>query len=478
MRGACPTARGRAPRLPRGRLLAVALGASLAACSTIDVPQLSPPVPQQWRHAAPAGPVATDLHGWWHQFNDPQLDALVDQALAQNLAVAAAVERLRAARSLYAHANDRFKPQLSGRTENAIEPSARAAYLVAGFDASWEIGVFGRPEANRRMLRGDSDAAAAQLDEVRVSLVGEVVADWLALGAAQEQARLLTRIRELRERRLTLLRIRAGLGLAAEAQLAEAEAAVARAGAALLDVQQAIDESAQKLALLLGRSEPEAMWLQGGRLAQLGEWSLTQTPAELLRTRPEILRAEGEVLRAAGEAGLARSDLLPSVAIGGSVVWSALINENRPTNAYRIGTIGPLLDVPLFDWGQRLAVSHARAHALKASVLAYREAVLQGVAEVENALGNLQRQRERELLQGAAVSAVLRAAAAASRRVELSLASPVEQQAAGIAQAEAELELTQARAARGVAYVALFKALGGAPLPPVDPPERESLWLP
>ena len=451
---------------PRAVLLITT--AALTGCTTVALPDLSPPTSAQWRHPVPVGPAPMDLRGWWRDFHDPELDALVDRALADNLNVAQAVARLHGARALRLHADARYWPQLHARTDDAIDFSAAASYLVGGFDASWELGLFGRSEANRRVMQGALDSAAAQVEEVRVSLIGEVVADWLALGAAHEQAFLLTQIRDGRQRQLELLRVREHLGLTTASQLAEAETALAHSGTALLDIQQNIDADAQPLGLLLGRAEPEATWLQSGHLPHLGEWSLRETPADLLRTRPEIRRAEAEVLRAAGEAGLARSATLPSVGIGGTVLWATNLEHTSVQHGTQIGSIGPIIDIPLFDWGMRLAQSKEKSFALQASVLAYREVVLEGVAETETALGNLQRQRERELLEESALSAADRSSSATTRRVELKLASPLDQQTAAIGQDEAQLELVHARAARGVAYVALFKALGGAPRPPAD----------
>ena len=442
--------------------------ATLTACATAPLPALERPSSTQWHHTVPVGPTPTDLHEWWRDFHDPQLDTLVDRALVNNLNAAQALERLHAARALRLRADSRYRPQLSARVGDATDYSAAAAYLVAGFDASWELGLFGRSEATRRVMQGELDVASTDLDAARVSLIGEVVADWLALGAAHEQAVLLTQIRDCRQHRLELMRIREHLGLSTASQSAEAETALAHSGTALVDVEQSIDANAQQLALLLGRAQPEPAWLQSGRLPQLGNWSLRETPADLLRTRPEIKRAQAEVLRTAGEAGLARSALLPSVGIGGTLEWATNLQQTSVQHGTQIGTIGPNIDIPLFNWGLRLAQSKAQSFALQASVLAYREAVLEGVAETETALGNLQRQRERELLEESALAAVERSGLATARRVDLKLASPMDQQAASIEQSEAQLELVRVRAARGTAYVALFKALGGAPRPPAD----------
>lgn len=461
---------GRAVPRPLMRTALVAALAVLSGCASVPPPKATataPSLPAQWRHAPATTSVpATDLHGWWHAFGDPRLDALIDQALAGNLDVAQAVERLRAARTLRGHASAGFLPRLRARTDDAIDPDASASFFVAGFDAIWELGLFGRRAATRHEAQGELDASLADLRAAKVSLVAEVSREWLDLCAAQEQARRLGQVRDARARQLDLLRIRQRLQLVPAATVDQAQAELAQAEAALAGPRQAIDAGAQRLALLLGRSEPDPAWLQPGPMPTLGAWRLDATPADLLRSRPEIARAQAEVMRAAGEAGLARADMYPQLALGGSLVWSTDITSHRPHAVSRaIGSVGPIIDIPLFDWGLRAAQAHAKQHELRASVLAYRQAVLQGVAEAETALGQLELARTRESQSELALAAARRIDTATAKRVALKLASPLERQDSAIAREQAALALVRARTARGLAYIALFKALGGAPLP-------------
>jgi outer membrane protein TolC len=187
----------------------------------------------------------------------------------------------------------------------------------------------------------------------------------------------------------------------------------------------------------------------------------------LVRTRPEIARAEADVLQTAGALALAHADLFPSIGIGGSIDWSTDIDNNHKfaNTPNSIVSFGPELNIPLFDWGIRLAAKHAKDHELKASVLAYRQAVLQGVTEVETALGSLQQQQQREHHSTLAWQALQRVDQAVQTRVNLQLSSPLDLAESRIAADQAAIELADARAGHGLAYVALFKALGGAPLP-------------
>jgi len=294
-----------------------------------------------------------------------------------------------------------------------------------------------------------------------------VVREWIGLRTAQRQEQLLQQVAAERARAWQLLQARQRLQLAAPAAVDQAAAASAQAAAALAAPRQAIDASAQRLAVLLGREQPDPAWLQRAPPPELGAWRLGATPADLLRTRPEIARAEADVLRAAGELALAHADMFPSIGIGGSLVWAADINNNHrfSTTPNDITSLGPRISIPLFDWGMRVAAHHASAHQLKASVLAYRQAVLQGVAEVETALGNLHQEGERERHDQAAWQALQHADQLLRQRVALHLDSPLQQLDGRIAATQAALELDDARAARALAYVALFKALGGAPPP-------------
>ena len=449
--------------------------AALSACYSVQMPELRPPVPEQWRHAelgAAQRPVA-DLRGWWHAFHDPALDALVERALASNLTIGQACARLLGSRAQRKIADTRYLPYLRTRTDDITEPSARASWFIWGFDASWELGLFGRREATARGLQGTLDASAAELQAARVSVIAEVVRNWLSLRAAQQSEQVFDAIRGMRQQQRDAMATRTHLGLASPQQLAEAEIALTQATTALTEPRLNVAASAQRLAVLLGEAEPAAAWLQPGTLPYLEDVRIDSAPAELLRTRPEILRAEAEVLRLAGEAGTAKSDIFPNVSFGGSIIWSTNLFRNSkkwPAGGDGIGAVGPVIDMPLFDWGQRVAIAHAKRYELEASVLAYRQAVLEGVAEVESALFTLEQQRQRDRQNDLALMASSTASAAVRRRLELRLSSPLEAGEANIAQARTQLQQIHTRTTRGLAYVALFKALGGAPLPPEASP--------
>lgn len=143
--------------------------------------------------------------------------------------------------------------------------------------------------------------------------------------------------------------------------------------------------------------------------------AIAAVPADLVRTRPEIAAAEQGVLQAAAEAGVARADLYPRLSLTGALTLTGdILGAPVGGRTLRLGG-GPALSLPLFDWGARRAVVTARDAQLAEAVAAYRQAVLDGVAEVEDALTTLQSARARIAELSAAVAAARRASANADR---------------------------------------------------------------
>src|SRR5579883_145458 len=454
------------PRRARAGL-PLAACALLAACVSVAVPPLPRgDLPPAWRNAVEGNTPTPDLHGWWESFGDPQLDALIDQALHDNLDVQQAALRLRAARALESVSDAEYKPQLAFRTLSLPTPEATANYFQAGFDAQWELGLFGRRQAERDIAAGETAAAQAQWQSARVSLVAEVVRAYLQLRGAQTREKLLQEIADAMQKKVRLIEVRERLRLASRMDVEREEADSAQAQAALAEPRAQIAQAAQTLALLLGRNAPPEDLLVPKPLPVSTQTGFDSVPADLLRTRPEIAQAQAQVLKAAGELGIAHADRFPRIGLGGAITWAARVSgADHLGSVHRTAGLGPVIDIPLFDWGMRAAAEYARDDELKAAVLAYRQAVLQGVADVESALAELHQAREAALHADESAQALQRSARMTSRLRELNQVDDVDVADANAAWWKAQLDAEQAREREGVACIALYKALGGAPLP-------------
>ncbi len=444
----------------------------LAGCQSFAImPPLRPQTPEHWRNAGQAEIVgdahAPDLDRWWRAFGDAELDTLVRQALNDNLTVAQARSRLVAARALASASRADFRPNLHAGTLTTPDPDATTSYLQGNIDAIWELGLFGRGQSARWVARAGVDAAAADLQAARVTLVAEVVRDYLALRGAQRQVELSGEIAERQRGRRALIQRRRALGLAADSDLAHVDADVAEADAALAEPRMRVDASAQQLALLCGRAEPPSELFAAAPPPGLSGDPPVAVPADLLRTRPDIKRAEAAVLAAAGEAGIAKADLYPKFSLVAAITSATTTVGGKFGFGHAITSFGPGIDLPLFDWGARRARVTVKDAELSATVDGYREAVLEAVAETENTLATWHAQRMRAVDLRKAVAARERDVRGTDRSRRLGLADGMDQAAAAIALTQSRLELLDAEQAQVLAYVALYKALGGAP-PLVD----------
>jgi NodT family efflux transporter outer membrane factor (OMF) lipoprotein len=463
----------------RFRLAACALSAVLTACSVAPVPRPDVNVPAAWRNA-PAGTKAAlgpapDFRGWWHAFGDSDLDRLVERALEGNLALRQSMYRVAAARAIAGRSGTAFRPELGAHTFAEPTPDSSASYFQAGFDARWELGLFGRAESTARIAEADVGTAGIDAEAARVTVVAEVVRVYLEWRAAERRLDLISRIADASRRKADLVATRARLRLATATDASAAEAEQATAESALAEPRLAIERCRQQMAVLLGASEPDAMAIASNvderAEPKLDALAIAEAPADLLRTRPEIRRAELSILKAAGELGNARADLYPRLALGGSLTYSSrVVGHTRLADTDSIVTFGPLIDVPIFDWGRRRAIVSARDAELEAAVTGYRQAVLEGVAEVETAMATLAQQRKRASDLDRAADALARSDEAVATLRRVGLADGIDREAAIVAHLRAELDASDADRERDLAFVALYKALGGAPLPRAGAP--------
>lgn len=476
------------------------LALALAGCATGPAPDatLRPDVPEQWPPIAasaaaaasgasatpadaapPAASPAPDLSSWWRALGDPALDDLVARALAGNLPLAAAGERLRASRALLPVADAPFRPNLRFATTSGPSPDSRTSYFQAGFDAQWELGLFGRAEATTDMAVAEVGLAQADVQAARASLVAEVVRAHLEWRHAERRLALLDQDIGLQRRHLALTDTRIRTRQAAGDELARAQLGLAQAEALRTEPLTVAARCRQQLTVLLGDRNavlpygpnPSGSGVQtalqtaspAAPLRDLSALRIEQTPADMLRARPEIRHAEQQVLKAAGAAGVARADLSPRIGLGGALsAAAAIIGVHSDRGLDGTLALGPTIDMPLFDWGARQAALQARHAELDAALLGYRQSVLEAVAEVQTAMATLSLQGDRVAALRRARNAVGGLERGAATRVRLGLADEFETGRARGGIVQADLALADAELAQQLAFVALYKSLGGA----------------
>lgn len=452
------------PRLRFGGWCLCALSL-LAGCAAPVEVRLDSSLPAGWQQSLPQGASNAELAQWWKSWNDPALNALVDEALAQNLDVAQAVLRLRQQKLLAETAGSAFRPSVSAGARTLQDIAASDTYFHASIDMSWDLGLFGEADAAKRAGSASLLDAAAQLHGARVALVADVVHRYLDIRLAQVQRNLLSRQLEQGQKQLKLLQVRRDQRLGdmqtldqQRLQLSQDEAQLA-----LLSATQA--RAAYGLAALLGRDHADPQWLAMlPGAAMPAAKAIAVVPADMLRKRPDIQSAEAAVEQAAAEVGIAHSALYPRLTLAGSLLYSYNLTQNFRTTSDAMPMFGPQLDIPLFDWARRRAVASGKDLALQASIKAYRQAVLSGAAEAEGALAAVAAQQQRQRSLQAAVQLQQTREKTQAVRQQLGLSSELAGMDNQRTSLQTQAELATAKAAEALALVALYKAVGAAPV--------------
>jgi len=451
-------------------LLAAAL--ALSACAVGPDYRVPEVAPAQIERAAAAGFDQSKFQAaWWRQFDDPTLDALVGEALAENRELRIAFARLRAARSIRDDAaNDRFPTVTAGASAEygeaqqpgfGEERSSIERYDL-GLDMAWELDLFGRVQRRIEASEAQSEAAEAELYQLQVSLIAELVDAYGQLRGAQLRERIARENLENQRNSHRLTEQLRDAGVGSELDVLRADARLAATEASLPQLQAQQTRATNRIATLLGqRADRLSVDLAPRELPAIAKALPIGDPTELLRRRPDILAAERQLAAATANVGVATADLFPRVSLSGFLGFIAGRGSQIGSSAAQAWGVAPSITWAAFDMGSvRARLRGAKADA-EGALASYEQQVLLALEESENAFSDYARAQER-LLALLRQSGASRAAAeqAAIRYREgtvdflVLLDAERERLAAEDAQAQAEVEVY-----RGV--VGLYKALGG-----------------
>lgn len=436
------------------------------------------PTPAAWSTPETAQPKAPELAAWWTRFADPTLDALIAEAVSGNLDVAAAQARLRAARASYTQAGGSLWPSLEGgagltRTRTTpAQASGRSAVgnlYRAGFDAAWEIDLFGGTARAVEAAGYGVDAAEADLKSTLLTLVGDVATNYVdARGYAQRIA-LARRIAQSQRETADLTRAKASVGSASSLDAARADAQVAATEAEIPVLEAGRAGAVHRLGILLGR-EPGALTQRLAAEAPLPTLAVDPpraAPAQVLANRPDVASAERALAQATARIGVAAAARYPNISLTGSVATYATQFGDLGRNSSIGWSFGPSITVPIFQGGALQAAQRLAEAERDQAFVAYRAAVLTALEDVENASVALNQERLRRA-RLAEQAAHARTAANLARLLYDNGASAF----LDVLDAErtlfsAEQSLLASDVAVASDYVALAKALGGGWTEPV-----------
>jgi multidrug efflux system outer membrane protein len=464
-------------------IVLLAVAAALAGCA------VGP------NYVKPATPVAATFAGagdaaygtdeaqakFWTQFGDPTLDQLVDDALLSNHDLRIALGHLVEARALRREAQFDLAPTVTAaggytkerfpQVDSPTGAPLSTRFYDAGFDASWELDLFGRVRRNVEAQSAEVQGAAATLRDAQVSVSAEVARTYFELRGQQSELSVARRNVDNQKETLALTQARLDAGSGTELDTSRAQSQLSATLATIGPLEAGIARSVHRLSVLTGR-DPNALdgLLQAAHeLPELPRMTQVGDPAGLLRRRPDIRIAERQLAASTALVGVAIGDLFPKVTFTGSFNYTAPEVGGLGESSSRGYVIGPAISWAAFDLGRvRAQVAGSRARA-DVALAGYEQSVLKALEETEDAL--VTHARTRSSLKDATDAAQASATAAriARTRYEGGLVDFLDVLDAERTELAAEDRLAQSRTQAATSLVAVYKALGGgwqdAPLP-------------
>jgi multidrug efflux system outer membrane protein len=458
------------------KILILTLAGTLSACAVgPDYERPASNAPASFVGARDASLQPQDVDAdFWKSFRDEPLDRLLERALAANHDLRIARANLTRARALRGEARFDLAPTITagaGHTDvKASERQAQGAagpltdeYYDAGFDAAWELDLFGRVRRGVEARSAEVGAAVATLADTQLSVTAEVARNYFELRGLQRQLEVARRNAENQQDTFDLTQARLDAGTGTDLDTARARAQLDSTLAAIPTLEAALDKTAFRLGVLTG-AQPAALLeeLAPPRLLpELPALVGIGTPEQLLRRRPDVRVAEKDLAAATARIGLAVGDLFPRVSLLGSFGYDARDSSDLGKGFTETYAYGPSISWAAFDLGrvrQRIKASRADADGALAR---YELAVLRALEDAEGSLTTYSRSRVRQQHLKGAAEASARAADIARQRFDGGISNFLEVLDAQRTLLGAESELARGETELATALVAVQKALGG-----------------
>jgi outer membrane protein, multidrug efflux system len=379
----------------------------------------------QWNESLAGGETNSQptIAEWWTNFNDSELDSLIGRAARSNLDLRIATARVREARAQYGIASADLWPTVDGSSSYARQRQSQNQPVIgsfpvspdvfenniyqAGFDASWEIDVFGGKRRAKEAAGAQVSASEFGRRDVLITLLGDVGRYYVDLRGYQRRLAIARENIDAQENALAITRRRFAKGLASDLDVQQASTVLATTRAEVPTIESSIESSMHRLETLLGQQP-------GGLQAELSQVSPIPVqppvvpvglPSELLLRRPDIREAERQLAAATANIGVAKSDLFPKFYLTGSSGFQGVSASDWFTGNSLFWQVGPTMQWRIFDAGRirsNIKLQNARQEEALAN---YEKTVLTAFEDVENGLAlYAKEQLRRRALEDAVVS--------------------------------------------------------------------------
>jgi NodT family efflux transporter outer membrane factor (OMF) lipoprotein len=438
---------------------------------------------------------------WWTQFDDPVLNALEKQLADANLDVAAASARLLQSRAQRRVAGAAADPTLDaaasynrergsengilsllGVTPTQAQPqsaSGSAPLGVAampgskgspaynlyqfGFDASWELDLWGRVRRSVEAATALSDASYEDRNAVLLTARAELARDYIDLRNTQALLQIASQNLEIAQDALKLTQVRARDGVTTDLDVSNASAQVENIESLIPTLESHCETTINAIGVLLAE-EPGALRQSldaRGSVPELPVRVPIGFPSELVQRRPDIRKADAQLHAATASIGMAKADFYPRISLNGSAGFQSLQLSNLASWASGQFVVGPSITLPIFEGGRLKGTLQLREAQQQEAAIAYRQTVLQAWREVDDALVVYDGEQRRRDRLTAAVSMNERALSIAQQRYKAGALDYLDVLNVQRQLLEAQSNLEQSKAAAATNLITLCKALGG-----------------
>ena len=449
----------------------------LAGCATVG-PDYVPPdttVSKDWHTPLNDGLIAEEidpqaLATWWNTLNDQELSSLIGRAVKGNLDIKEARARIREARARRGIAKADLFPTLDATSSATVSRSSEDTgagetrdFYAAGFDAGWELDLFGGAQRSMEAAEANLGATQENLHDVLVSLTAEVALNYIEVRIYQKRLAVTVANLEIQQENYCLIQSRYQAGLDDELAVQQARSNLESTRSQMPTLRIGLEGAMNRIAVLLGEQP-------GGLHEELEEYLpitlvpidvAVGVPADVLRRRPDVRKAERELAAQTARIGVATAELYPKFTLSGSIGLEALSLGNLIAAGSRTFSIGPRITWPIFNAGSIRANIEVQSAIQQQTMIQYESMVLSALEEVENALvAYVEEQIRRTSLQEA-VDAAKQALELARYKYQTGLIDFITVLDAQRSLLAYEDQLVQSTGSITSNLVRLYKALGG-----------------
>ncbi|MGD9419003.1 MAG: efflux transporter outer membrane subunit [Verrucomicrobiota bacterium JB025] len=468
--------------IPAHRFPAFLLPVLVTSCMVVGTNYTAPNAitPDYWHQAVAKDMNTThsSLERWWTKFNDPTLNDLIDQALGANRTLAIAYERINEARASRGIARSALFPTATASgsgTQNKVSENIGYStggqtydYWATGVDAGWEIDFFGGVRRSIEAADATVEGTRELYRDTMVSLLAEVALNYVQIRTLEERIRIANENIGRQQESVNLTKERFDAGLAPQLDVSQATTNLSNTKAVVPALRSARATAVNRLATLLGRypGNTEPLLGKSSGIPMPANNASIGIPADLVRARPDIRAAERELAAQTAMIGVAQADLLPRFTLAGTFELQSLGADSLLQGNSGNYSFGPAFRWNIFSAGRIKNQIEVEESRTRQAYMAYEQAVLRGVEDVENSLATLRFEKDRRAALSVAVSSSQETVDLVNQNYKEGLIDFQNVLDAERTIATNQDSLAESEGVVAAAYVSLFKALGGGtPMP-------------